>query len=97
MHCPKCKSKTEVRDSRPTANNSIRRRRCCLSCNYKFSTLESIPKVRAVAEVTIKPKPLPEIKRASKPRKVKRQVEYTDDMTDEELEAWIFSGGDVDD
>ena len=50
-----------------------------------------------MAEVTIKPKPLPEIKRASKPRKVKRQVEYTDNMTDEELEAWIFSGGDIDD
>jgi transcriptional repressor NrdR len=91
MHCPKCKSDTKVKDSRSSANNTIRRRRACLSCGYKFTTLEAIPRVRAVAEVTIKPKRLPHIKEKKKIRTIKKQIDYTDEMTDEELEAWIFS------
>jgi len=42
MHCPVCKSKeTKVVDSRiAEAGMSIRRRRECTSCKYRFSTLE---------------------------------------------------------
>jgi hypothetical protein len=53
--------------------------------------LEAIPRVRAVAEVTITPKRLPHIKQKKKIRTVSKQIDYADDMTDEELEAWIFS------
>lgn len=42
MHCPVCKSKeTKVVDSRTAeAGMSIRRRRECTKCHYRFSTLE---------------------------------------------------------
>ncbi len=42
MHCPVCKSKeTKVIDSRTAeAGMSIRRRRECTVCHYRFSTLE---------------------------------------------------------
>ncbi|PIR03168.1 MAG: transcriptional regulator NrdR [Candidatus Magasanikbacteria bacterium CG11_big_fil_rev_8_21_14_0_20_43_7] len=42
MHCPVCKSKeTKVVDSRiAQAGMSIRRRRECTVCHYRFSTLE---------------------------------------------------------
>jgi transcriptional repressor NrdR len=42
MHCPVCKSKeTKVVDSRTAeAGMSIRRRRECIKCRYRFSTLE---------------------------------------------------------
>ncbi|PIR75450.1 MAG: transcriptional regulator NrdR [Candidatus Magasanikbacteria bacterium CG_4_9_14_0_2_um_filter_42_11] len=42
MHCPVCRSKeTKVIDSRiAEAGMSIRRRRECIKCHYRFSTLE---------------------------------------------------------
>ena len=38
MRCPNCASlDTQVKDSRPTEDSSvIRRRRVCLSCNFRF-------------------------------------------------------------
>jgi len=44
MKCPNCSStKSRVIDSRPVdENNSIRRRRECLSCHLRFSTYEII-------------------------------------------------------
>ncbi len=44
MKCPSCSStKSRVIDSRPVdENNSIRRRRECLSCHLRFSTYEII-------------------------------------------------------
>ena len=37
MRCPKCQSlDTQVKDSRPTEDSAaIRRRRVCLSCNFR--------------------------------------------------------------
>ena len=42
MRCPFCNHEdTQVRDSRPTENNSaIRRRRICEQCGSRFTTLE---------------------------------------------------------
>ena len=42
MRCPFCSHEdTQVRDSRPTENNSaIRRRRICEQCGTRFTTLE---------------------------------------------------------
>lgn len=47
MKCPFCGADdTKVIDSRPAEDNSIRRRRQCISCNKRFTTyekLETIP------------------------------------------------------
>ena len=44
MQCPFCNNQeTQVRDSRPTEENSaIRRRRQCLACGGRFTTFERI-------------------------------------------------------
>jgi transcriptional repressor NrdR len=44
MRCPKCASlETKVLDTRTGKNeNSIRRRRECLSCGYRFTTVEEV-------------------------------------------------------
>src|ERR1700686_201553 len=44
MRCPSCASlDTQVKDSRPTEDSSvIRRRRVCLSCNFRFPTFERV-------------------------------------------------------
>jgi len=44
MRCPKCQSlDTQVKDSRPTEDSAaIRRRRVCLSCNFRFTTFERV-------------------------------------------------------
>ena len=44
MQCPKCQNQgTRVVDSRPVeSNNSIRRRRECEECQYRFTTFERI-------------------------------------------------------
>jgi len=44
MRCPSCSSlDTQVKDSRPTEDSSvIRRRRVCLSCNFRFTTFERV-------------------------------------------------------
>lgn len=41
MLCPICDQNTRVLESRTTGGNtSIRRRRACLKCNFRFSTVE---------------------------------------------------------
>jgi transcriptional repressor NrdR len=44
MRCPFCgSSNTQVKDSRPTEDNtSIRRRRVCLDCSGRFTTFERV-------------------------------------------------------
>ncbi len=44
MHCPFCPSDdTEVKDSRPTENNMVvRRRRICSDCGARFTTFERV-------------------------------------------------------
>lgn len=44
MRCPFCGSaETQVRDSRPTEDNSaIRRRRLCMDCSQRFTTFERV-------------------------------------------------------
>src|SRR5580658_10739053 len=44
MRCPSCNSlDTQVKDSRPTEDSSvIRRRRVCISCNFRFTTFERV-------------------------------------------------------
>ena len=43
MKCPICGcTDSKVVDSRPTEHSTIRRRRECLSCKYRFTTYEAI-------------------------------------------------------
>jgi transcriptional repressor NrdR len=44
MRCPSCTSlDTQVKDSRPTEDSAvIRRRRVCLACNFRFTTFERV-------------------------------------------------------
>src|ERR671914_370604 len=44
MRCPNCASlDTQVKDSRPTEDSSvIRRRRVCVACNFRFTTFERV-------------------------------------------------------
>ena len=44
MRCPSCGSlDTQVKDSRPTEDLAvIRRRRVCLTCNFRFTTFERV-------------------------------------------------------
>jgi transcriptional repressor NrdR len=44
MRCPNCASlDTQVKDSRPTEDSSvIRRRRVCLACNFRFTKFERV-------------------------------------------------------
>ncbi len=49
MKCPTCGYEdSKVIDSRPTENDSIRRRRECLSCHRRFTTYEVIDTVPVV-------------------------------------------------
>jgi len=46
MKCPICGfEKTQVLDSRPTENSSIRRRRECVSCKHRFTTYEFVEQI----------------------------------------------------
>ena len=44
MRCPSCGSlDTQVKDSRPTEDSAvIRRRRVCIACNFRFTTFERV-------------------------------------------------------
>src|ERR1700687_5741548 len=44
MRCPSCNSlDTQVKDSRPSEDSAaIRRRRVCISCNFRFTTFERV-------------------------------------------------------
>lgn len=41
VRCPHCANPhSDVKDSRPTTNGSVRRRRCCRACKRRWSTIE---------------------------------------------------------
>ena len=85
MKCEKCQAETQVYDSRPK-DNTIRRRRRCVKCKHRFTTVEMY--LTQVNQVAPKPEPvpLPVKKRKLKPR-VKRFEDLDfDNMTDEEIE-----------
>jgi len=87
MLCPKCKSKTAVKDSRFKQGSTVRRRSCD-SCSHRFTTREVIQKE---VHKPVKPKPAPKPKKRKltpRPPKVARFEDLDfDAMTDEEIEA----------
>lgn len=50
MICPKCNSLTAVTDSRPMVSGGVRRRRECLQCGHRFSTLETQEQFHAMEQ-----------------------------------------------
>lgn len=40
MTCPRCGGNTKINDSRHNDEESVKRRRECLACGYRFSTFE---------------------------------------------------------
>lgn len=44
MNCPECDGSTTVMETRIKKDGSIRRRRKCLECGNRFTTIESIKK-----------------------------------------------------
>jgi len=50
MNCPKCGKDTNTIDSRPCANNEVRRRRKCVNCGYRFTTYEMTAVAKAILE-----------------------------------------------
>jgi len=44
LRCPVCRvpRPSYVKDSRPTSNGMLRRRRLCTVCNTRFSTIERV-------------------------------------------------------
>lgn len=106
MRCTKCKGETQVKDSRLHPNNTTRRRRACVKCGYRFSTSEVLfvpqdikntPQHSAVTnnsnyrqQYNVQPPGI-------KPKAMHHREDFepsfeSENMTDEELEAAIYSG-----
>lgn len=45
MYCPDCWGKLRVVDTREQENGDIKRRRLCLECGRRYTTIEPIPKL----------------------------------------------------
>ena len=74
MKCPKCRSRTEVTDSRLREGNIVWRRRRCVNCNHKIKTFEQEEEPRFKGMIVI----------------LNDNERNIYEMTDEELEAAIF-------
>src|SRR6478672_2898146 len=59
MRCPSCNSlDTQVKDSRPTEDSAvIRRRRVCIACNFRFTTFERDKLVRSL-QISLRKRPV---------------------------------------
>src|ERR1700704_5398054 len=59
MRCPNCNSlDTQVKDSRPTEDSSvIRRRRVCVACNFRFTTFDRDKLMRSVS-ISLRKRPV---------------------------------------
>lgn len=42
MNCVKCGKPTRVINSRPAPRNGVRRRRLCMTCEHRFTTVEAV-------------------------------------------------------
>lgn len=94
MLCPKCTSKTGVKDSR-TSKQGITRRRACEKCGYRFTTEEKIVNTkptRAAKKRQEKKQPVKIVKKFHSPVKKNDFDDIWADLTDDELEAGLFDG-----
>lgn len=74
MKCVQCNLRTEVYDSRFSPEGLFRRKRKCLTCGYRFATLEVLdennppPKERVPKPKVVKPKRQPKVRLPKEPR-----------------------------
>ena len=54
MTCPECACATTVMETREQIDGSIRRRRKCLECGMRFTTMETIWKDKRESERKVK-------------------------------------------
>ena len=96
LHCPKCKSaKLRCHQSTPRDfEGGKTRTRYCLDCNIKFNTIETVFKIPPAVKKKPVEKPKPNRLRRKKARKPMPSIEVEpdfDNMSDDELESWIFN------
>jgi transcriptional repressor NrdR len=86
MKCEKCQAETQVYDSRPK-DDTIKRRRKCVKCKHRFTTVEMyLTQVNQIVDEVV-PKPEPAVKKRRVKPRVKRFEDLDfDNMTDEEIE-----------
>lgn len=76
--CPKCKTRTDVYDSRINPLFQLRRKRICRSCGWRFATIEVTDKQNPLQQLderpprVAKPKPVKKEKTAKTEKKVKQ-------------------------
>ena len=99
MKCPKCKNKTETKDSRLQSDNSVRRRRVCRVCGHTVRTTEIEIENNFLTGSMYLIRKANAQKKYTKPQKkiLKKRQETVDfdKMTDEELEAWIYNDNEI--
>ena len=74
--CPKCKTRTNVYDSRISFEGNTRRKRLCPSCSHRFATIEVLDSARPLdqrKQATPKPKKAKLAKPAKKSAAQRRQ------------------------
>ena len=104
MKCTKCSKDTTVKDSRLHHDNTIRRRRACLACVYRFSTSEELfipmplkkgplPALKVKTEYRQKVTTKPPVRPAELLHKEDLEPSFgSENLSDEELEAMIYDG-----
>jgi hypothetical protein len=71
MNCLKCGSDTKVLESRLNESNSVRRRRMCLACGERFTTMETVGDHGYVAPS--RPKAAPKPAKKATPEQIKER------------------------
>ncbi len=67
--CPKCKTRTNVYDSRISFDGETRRKRLCPSCAYRFATVEVLDPGRPLVHRVKKQREEVKAKLAKRPKK----------------------------
>lgn len=94
--CPKCKTRTNVYDSRISFEGETRRKRICPACSYRFATIEVLDTDRLLQSKPGKP-PKPKTKKhpervkaqpKGRPTKVKENRRPRDEQDPVDYQAW---------
>ena len=93
MDCPNCGNKSKVLDSRTQEDDSTKRKRRCLVCNYGYWTTERLlSEWEKLWDATPKKQPQTVQKKVVQRAAAKPKRKISDRMTDEELEKAIYEG-----
>ena len=98
MHCPNCKKcETQVIDSRMSEDNTVRRRRECSGCRFRFTTFERVEPAKAtVIKKDGREEPFERIKIENGIRRAAKNTEITETDIERivsEVEQEVFQNG----